>query len=161
MNRTANFVAAMGTVMAVLFLGLCLLPVGPVPARADSPDDAGRVIAAKQEAWAKRLLAEAVLRSKSPVFAGDVVNTNPIGRLQILFRDNSALMMAPDSQVIINEYVYEGDAPSMKVGIAKGLTRFISGDIVKKWLGAMMVETSRVVARIQGIVVIVWLDGEV
>ncbi len=156
MDKTANFVAAMGKAMAVFFLGICPLLVFHVPARASAGQDgAGMVIAAKQQAWAKRILTEDVLRSKSPVFTGDVVNTSPIGRLQILFRDNSALMMAPDSQVTINEYVYEGDEPSMRLGLTKGLTRFISGDIVKKRPGAMSVETPQAVASIQGTIGVV------
>lgn len=163
MIRTANFVAATGKCLAVFLFGLGLsliLPPTWSPTWAPSvaaaaQEGAGQVIAAKQEAWARRVLTEAVLRSKSPVFTGDVVNTNPIGRLQILFRDNSALMMAPDSQVTINEYVYGEGEPAMTIGLAKGLTRFISGDIVRRKPGAMTVETPSAVAGIQGTIVVV------
>lgn len=162
MIQTANFVAATRKCLAVFLFGLGLSLIFPptwvptwAPAvAAAAQEGAGQVIAARQEAWARRVLTEAVLRSKSPVFTGDVVNTNPIGRLQILFRDNSALMMAPDSQVTINEYVYGEGEPAMNIGLAKGLTRFISGDIVRRKPGAMTVETPSAVAGIQGTIVV-------
>lgn len=151
--------AAVLILWSVLALSAALEPA-PLAA---APPDAGLVIAAKQNAWATRSLLEEVLKSKSPVYAGDVVNTNPVGRLQILFRDNSALTMAPDTQVTINEYVYAQDGgtgdSAMKIAVARGLTRFMSGDIVKSPAGVMQVETPRAVVGIQGTVVDVGVES--
>ncbi|MDL2290687.1 FecR family protein [Desulfovibrio sp. OttesenSCG-928-F20] len=114
-------------------------------------DDVGNVIAARKTAWAERNAEQNLLASKSPVYTGDTLTTNPSGRLQVLFRDDSVLMMAPNTSAKVTEYVYgAGKEPSFNLNLARGLTRMISGGIVEAKPGAMRVETAEVIIGIRG-----------
>lgn len=147
-----------GICRAVL-AGLALLFVLPAPAFADI-DSAGNVIAARRDAWAERGRTKPQLYSKSPVFTGDRLSTNPLGRLQVLFNDDSVLMLAPDSQATISEYVYAGETGnSFNINLAKGVTKLISGRMVENEPGSMRVETPEITVGIQGTSLAVQSDG--
>ena len=123
-------------------------------------ESVGNVVAARKEAWAERQPQQEPLVGKSPVYTGDTLVTNPVGRLQVLFRDDSVLMMAPDSQAVLSEYVYGGgQKPSFHLKLAKGMTRLISGRMVEGNPGAMKVETPDFTVGIQGTRLTVAVNG--
>ncbi len=128
---------------------LCCLALCPAVQAFAEPD--GSVIAARKKTWAKRGGEENDLASKSPVHSGDILNTNPVGRLQVLFRDDTVLMLAPSSQVAITGYIYAEDRePLMNLELAKGFVRLISGRLVEGHPGAMRVITPEATVGIQG-----------
>lgn len=130
---------------------LSLVLVAASLCAAFAAENAGNVIAARKQAWAERSADQTVLAGKSPVFTGDTLNTNPIGRLQVLFLDDSVLMMAPDSRTTITEYVYgSGRQGAFNLSVAKGVTRLISGRITEADPNAMRVETTEVEVGIRG-----------
>lgn len=134
---------------ASLFLCCALFAAAAPAALAD--EDVGSVIAARKTAWAERNEQQNLLASKSPVYTGDTLTTNPSGRLQVLFRDDSVLMMAPDTSAKVTEYLYGTDREaSFNLNLTRGLTRMISGGIVEAKPGAMRVETSEVSVGIHG-----------
>lgn len=57
--------------------------------------------------------------------------TSPQGSLQLVFLDKSTLNIGPNSDVVINEYVYDPNTRDgkMSVGLAKGALRFVGGQI--------------------------------
>lgn len=57
--------------------------------------------------------------------------TSPQGSLQLTFLDKSTLNIGPNSDVVINEYVYDPSTRDgkMSVGLAKGALRFVGGQI--------------------------------
>ncbi|MDR2892598.1 MAG: FecR family protein [Deltaproteobacteria bacterium] len=121
-------------------------------------ETAGNVIAARKQAWADRAATQEPLAGKSPVFSGDTLNTSPVGRLNVLFLDDSVLMLAPDSQATITEYIYSESGSvknALNLDLAKGVTRLISGRITEGDPSAMSVETSEVQVGIRGTEVIV------
>lgn len=131
-------------------LSLCFSLFAAAPA-ALADEDVGSVIAARKTAWAERNEKQNLLASKSPVYTGDTLTTNPSGRLQVLFRDDSVLMMAPDTSAKVTEYLYGTDKePSFSLNLTRGLTRMISGGIVEAKPGAMRVETAEVSVGIHG-----------
>ena len=139
-------------------LALCLLAFAALSAFA--AESVGSVVAARKEAWAERRPQQEPLAGKSPVYTGDTLVTNPVGRLQVLFRDDSVLMMAPDSQAVLSEYVYgSGQKPSFHLKLAKGMTRLISGRMVEGNPGAMKVETPDFTVGIQGTRLTVAVNG--
>ncbi|GHU09635.1 hypothetical protein AGMMS50225_10940 [Betaproteobacteria bacterium] len=123
-------------------------------------DSAGSVIAARKNAWAERHAAQNLLASKSEIHVGDTLITNPVGRLQVLFRDDSVLMLAPDSRSTVSEYVYaEGRKSSFSINVAQGLTRLISGNMAVGDPGAIRIETPRLSLGIKGTDLTVKQDG--
>ena len=142
---------ASACLLSAVFLGFFFFL--PAPAPADT-GNAGNVIAARRDAWAERGREKPQLFSKSPVFTGDRLTTNPVGRLQVLFNDDSVLMLAPDSKATISEYVYsEGAGESgnaFNINLARGVTKLISGRMVENEPGSMRVETPEISVGIQG-----------
>jgi hypothetical protein len=70
-----------------------------------------------------------VLQVQQPVFTGDKVNTGPIGEAQLRFRDETRLVVGPNSSLTIDRFVFAADRTAREVGInaVKGAFRFISG----------------------------------
>jgi hypothetical protein len=131
----------------LLFFGSALSD----PGYAWSAERAGDVIAARRTAWAERSQDRDILASKSWVFVGDTLVTDPVGRLQVLFRDDSVLMLAPDSRSTVSEYVYApGEKSSFAVSVASGLTRLISGGMAVGDPTAIRMETPTLRLGIKG-----------
>jgi trimeric autotransporter adhesin len=61
------------------------------------------------------------------------VNTGPIGRTQMLFLDGSALTVGPNSDVVLDEFVYDPGTGNGKLAVSatKGVLRLVGGKISK------------------------------
>src|ERR1700689_1214996 len=59
------------------------------------------------------------------------VHTTPAGTVQLLFTDKSTMSIAPNTDIVIDEYVYDPDAKSgnMLVSLTKGTLRFVGGQL--------------------------------
>lgn len=59
------------------------------------------------------------------------IETNANGNVQIVFRDKSTMTVGHSSAVTIDKFVYAGDArtASQGVAIAKGVLRFVGGEV--------------------------------
>jgi hypothetical protein len=70
-----------------------------------------------------------VLGLDDPIFMGDEVNTDGIGEVQIRFRDNSRVVVGPNSLLTIDRFVFNPDNTARDVALnyARGTFRFISG----------------------------------
>ena len=134
---------------SILVLVLMLMKIPAQPARAASEDDsAGTVLAARRMAWSDRFTAE--LKSKNLVYNGDLLSTNNVGRLQVLFRDDSILMMAPDTQTRITEYLWDsGSQGAIGLNLARGVTRVISGKVTEDG-GVIKIKTPEAEIGIRG-----------
>src|SRR3569833_2692790 len=66
----------------------------------------------------------------SDIFIGDVVNTGPKGQVQILFADNTKLVVGPQSSLKIDDYLLRnnGDAGKFVVDMLSGSFRFATGN---------------------------------
>ncbi len=64
------------------------------------------------------------------VFMGDEIVANPNGLAQIRFIDNTRLVVAPNSRLTIDTFVFNPDrtAREVTVKLIKGSLRFISGN---------------------------------
>jgi len=62
-----------------------------------------------------------------------VVSTDTNGRAQLLFQDGTALTVGPNSDLVIDEYVYDSATGigEMTVSISKGVFRVVGGKISK------------------------------
>jgi hypothetical protein len=69
----------------------------------------------------------------SDVFIGDVVETGPKGQVQILFADDTELVVGPRSTLKIEDYLLRnnGSAGKLAVDMLSGAFRFVTGDSAK------------------------------
>lgn len=111
-----------------LFAGLILLAsFGASPCFAlESSGEAVAVVQATSAAGpgGTRMLAET-----QPVYSGDTISTGGAGLAQIRFRDETRLVVGPNSHVVIDRFVLAADtsASGASIRFAKGTFRFITG----------------------------------
>jgi hypothetical protein len=110
--------------LTVLF---CLLPT---LAWADS---AGSALGVDPDADAALKGASRTLVVGSDIFIGDTVNTGPAGQVQILFADNTKLVIGPNSSLLIEDYLIrnDGSAGQFAINMLSGVFRFATGDSAK------------------------------
>ncbi len=104
--------------------GLAALTAFPAQAQ-----PSGTVVAAIQMAEADQATGKIVLAPEVPIFSGDKIVTGPIGEAQIRFRDNTKLVVGPNSQMVIDAFVFSGDTPrNVSINAVRGAFRFITGN---------------------------------
>jgi hypothetical protein len=116
----------------VLGIGAALaLSAGVGQAFAATAD--GTVLGVIQTATSLGQNGQTALQVQSPVFAGDTINTGPVGEAQILFRDNTKLVVGPNSSMVIDAFVFSGNnsARAVTLNAAKGVFRFFTGSSPK------------------------------
>lgn len=100
-------------------------------ALADGPS--GTVLAVVQSANIDTTTGKVVIQPAQPVFSGDRVETGPVGSAQIKFRDNTKLVVGPNSSMVIDAFVFDKNDTARKVSIdvLKGTLRFMTGSSPK------------------------------
>lgn len=94
---------------------------------------AGSALGVKQQAVAQLSGETRTLVVGSDIFIGDLVETGPRGQVQILFADNTELVLGPSSALTIEDYLIRNDGSPGKlaVDILSGAFRFATGDSAK------------------------------
>jgi hypothetical protein len=96
------------------------------PSSAASPS--GTAIAVIQSSEADGESGRRMLAAEAPVFSGDRIITGPAGEAQIRFRDNTRLVVGPNSLMTIDAFVFDGgNAGDFSIEAARGAFRFITG----------------------------------
>jgi hypothetical protein len=97
-------------------------------ARAD-----GVVLAVVQQSEVDSTTGRRTLMVETPVYSGDRIITGPSGEAQIRFRDNTRLVVGPNSTMIIDAFVFADDDTARQISInaVKGAFRFIAGNSPK------------------------------
>ena len=74
------------------------------------------------------------LKIGTNIFANERLVTSQSGRAQLIFNDRSSLIVAPNSDLVLDEYVYDPKTKAGKVifSTTKGFFRFVGGVISKK-----------------------------
>jgi hypothetical protein len=69
------------------------------------------------------------LQPEAPVYPGDKIITGAIGVAQVKFRDDTKLVVGPNSTLIIDAFVFNDDDTARQISInaVKGAFRFITG----------------------------------
>ncbi len=72
-----------------------------------------------------------IVQRKDPVFAGELVETDPTGWAFLRFDDRSRLNISSNTSLVLDEFVYRSKTAddALGVNISKGVLRFISGKI--------------------------------
>lgn len=75
-----------------------------------------------------------VLATGTKMYFEEKVVTNATGRAQLLFADGSSMTVGPNSDLVIDTFIYNPDTKTgdMTVRLTKGFVRFVGGKISKK-----------------------------
>jgi hypothetical protein len=97
---------------------------------ATAVEPSGTALAVVQSASAEGGAGQRLLQVSGPLYAGDRVKTGSVGEAQIRFRDNTKLVVGPNSSVLIDRFVFNPDstARSVSINAVRGTLRFISGN---------------------------------
>ena len=89
----------------------------------------GFVVAVIQRRIIDAKTGRSVLEKASPIYSGDRITTDNIGNAQIKFRDDTKLVVGPNSTLVIDAFVFNKNDTARQVSISalKGAFRFISG----------------------------------
>lgn len=106
---------------------LCVCSLPPTWANALTPS--GTAVAVVQATSASGPGGSRTLAPAKPVFSGDRINTGGSGEAQIVFADDTRLVVGPNSSIVIDKYVYDpgGSRSQVSMQLARGAFRFISG----------------------------------
>jgi hypothetical protein len=92
-------------------------------------EPSGNTVGVIPAASAAGVTGQRVLAVDDPIFMGDQVNTDGMGEVQIRFRDNTRIVVGPNSLMTIDRFVFNPDNTARDVGInyVRGTFRFLSG----------------------------------
>jgi hypothetical protein len=114
--------------LAVVCGLVAFLGVSPASAQPD-----GVVLAVVQAANIDTQTGEKLLEKEAPVFSGDRIDTGPTGEAQIRFRDDTKLVVGPNSSLVIDAFVFadDGTARQITINAVRGAFRFFTGSSPK------------------------------
>jgi len=97
-------------------------------------EPSGEAVAVIQSTAVSGASGNRPLAVKGPVFSGDVVKTDQAGSAQILFRDDTKLVVGPNSEITIDRFVFADRSTAREVTInaLRGVFRFITGSSQKQ-----------------------------
>jgi hypothetical protein len=89
----------------------------------------GVVLAVVQQSEADGTTGRRILLTEAPVYSGDKIITGPTGEAQVKFRDETKLVVGPNSTMIIDAFVFndQNTARQISINAVKGAFRFITG----------------------------------
>lgn len=92
-------------------------------------EPSGEAVAVIQSTSVEDLSGNRPLEANGPVFAGDLVKTDQAGRAQLLFRDETRLVVGPNSEVTIDRFLFTDQLTAREIAInaIRGTLRFITG----------------------------------
>ncbi len=117
--------------VALLALGLVLHP-----AAAGAADQAGVSAAVKGQVALNRPQASVGRQvvGGEPIFLQDAIQSGPRSGMQILLLDETVFTIGPESELVVDEFVYDPQTNRGKVSaqITKGVFRFVTGRVARE-----------------------------
>lgn len=79
----------------------------------------------------------------TPVRRGNILKTGAAGSMGVTFKDNTIMSIGPDTEVSVDDYLYEPSKGELKLGasIGKGTLQYVSGVIAKLKPEAVAIKT--------------------
>lgn len=95
------------------------------------------------------------VKSGDPIFLGDAITSGKDSGLQIMLLDETIFSIGPNSEISIDEFVYDPTtgAGKLTASVAKGIFRFITGRIARKNPKDMTVRLPTATIGIRGTIV--------
>jgi hypothetical protein len=149
----------------ILIFGFLILACAffATPRAMAADEEIGRVKVSKGEVFVER----AGKRITAPVGAGiqasDTVLTGADGSVGITFHDNSLLSAGPNSELVINKFVFDSTTHKgeFDTSLKKGTLAVVSGKIVKQSPEAMRIRTPAAIMGVRGTEFVVKVDDTV
>lgn len=134
---------------------------GPVSAAAPAATPASIGVAGAVKGLVKAIPAASpqsvgrMIQSGKPLYLNEHVTTGPGGHLQILLNDETVFTVGPNSDIVLDAFVYDPatDAGKVTASVSKGVFRFITGNIGKKDPSKMEVKLPAGTIGIRGTIV--------
>jgi len=122
------------TLSAAISLLLAASASAQVPVSAAAKIGTAAAVAGAVKAVAEGGAVGRVISSGKPLFLNDHVTTDAAGRLQVLLLDETIFTLGPNSDMVLDDFVYDPKSGSGKVeaAISKGTFRFVTGKIAQK-----------------------------
>ena len=97
-----------------------------------------------------------------PVLLGNVLKTGKQGSMGVTFKDNTMMSIGPDTQIVVDEYLYAPGKGDLKLGarMKRGSLHFISGVIAKLRPENVSIKTPTGVIGVRGTRFLVKVEGE-
>lgn len=136
---------------------LLLCAIVAMPALAG---EAGRVKVSKGEVQIERDGKRLPAPVGAAIHARDTVRTGPDGSVGITFQDNSLLSAGPNSELVIERFVFDSTTHKgeFDTALKKGTLAVVSGKIVKQSPEAMRVKTPAAIMGVRGTEFVVKVD---
>lgn len=105
--------------------GLCALAAH----KSFASDPSGTAVAVAPAADAQGESGTRVLNVMGPIFMGDRIHTGPAGEVQIKFRDDTRMVVGPNSRMTVDAFVFNADNTARQITMRafRGAFRFITG----------------------------------
>ncbi|MDD9876282.1 MAG: FecR domain-containing protein, partial [Magnetovibrio sp.] len=126
---------------------------GATQAQAGAAEAVGRIETANGNAFVTRTDGTKVKAAAGlEIFQGDVVETTAKSSIGIVFADNSTFSLADEGQMTIDEMVYDPGSQegTAALSVATGVFTFVSGQIAKTAVDAMLINTPTATIGIRG-----------
>ncbi|MFC3230257.1 FecR domain-containing protein [Marinibaculum pumilum] len=133
----------------LLALGIALLPAAAAAAATDSRIGVASAINPEAEGTPPGG-SRRVLHVGIDIQADERVTTTANGQVQLLFLDGSAMSIGPNSDLVLDRFVYDpgDDSGELAVRLGRGVLRIVGGRISKR--EAIRVETTSATMGIRG-----------
>lgn len=118
-------------------------------ARAAKEVSIGRLVQCAGTAWADRN-KKVPLAMNSPMYREDVVQTGKASSLKIQFSDASTVSLAASSRIRLDAYEERGEDSRFAMQVLAGLSRIVTGQIVKENENGFSVSTAEATVGIRG-----------
>ncbi len=130
-----------------------MLPFVASGAPADGPaEPIGHVKTVVGDAWVGVPGAEVTARVGTPLHIGATMKTGPGASLGVTLRDETVISIGPDSEVSVDEFLFDPSAGDLKLGanMVRGTLNFISGWIARLKPDAQTVTTPTGMIGVRG-----------
>ena len=121
------------TSLRTAVVGIAALAAALVVGPAVDAQPSGVVLAVVQQSEIDTATGRRLLEQEAAVFSGDRIITGPGGEAQVKFRDDTRLVVGPNSMMTIDAFVFNDDNTARQISInaVRGAFRFITGNSPK------------------------------
>lgn len=136
--------------LSVLSLAFSVAVLSSSPTGAPAAEGGiGETLAVIDQASAQGEVGERPLEVGARVFLGDKVITDGEGTAQLLFEDGTKMVVGPNSQLVLDQFVFRSGAAENQFAIRAltGAFRFITGDSPKD---AYLIQTPAATMGVRG-----------
>jgi hypothetical protein len=121
------------------------------------PQNVGVAAAVKEQVTGSLGAQQRQLSRGDGVFQNEVIGTTPTSSSQLLFLDETTLTVGPNSNVTLDEFVYDPRPGASKVTltIGKGVTRFVTGVLQTN---SYQIKTPTATIGVRGTILLIFVD---